>query len=426
MNEAIQRREMPERNNVLLVGAGVVGRAIAVDHLRAGVAVWLADRDEDVLRESCDRVLQQCDSVADSASPWGARLPLPVVHLRPTTSENHGDDQLPVRTAAPRWLVIESIAERLDVKQSFFVDVENWFEREAVLTTNTSTLSIASIAAKMRRPERLCGLHFFMPVVDRPAAEIIPHRQDIPMAASNSSVTATDGTSPDVIQACCDHARTLLKTPLLVSDSPGFVVNRLLAPYLNLAMNLLCGGISAETIERAARQYGMPISPLELVDLIGPRTAFDGGRVVWSAYPNRMDPSPLLPAMVKAKLTGVAAGEGFYRYDGDGHRIENSLGEHARKLACKYQHDDYSRFPSSDDERTQVVADLFAATLRLEAMAIERDGVADFATIAAAMRGGLKWRPESVDASPMTCLSDARAEQVAREFPNLKSIQLWS
>lgn len=417
MSQSGQPFEASPRYQVLLVGAGVVGRAIAVDHLGAGVPVWLADQDEEVLRESCDRVLQRCDSIADSASPWGAKLPLPVVHLSPPARGCDDPPPSPVPPPAPRWLLIESIAERLEIKQAFFADAENWFERDAVLTTNTSALSIASIAAKMRCPEQLGGLHFFMPVVDRPAAEVIPHA-----GATNANV----GTAPGVIDACCDHVRTLGKVPLLVRDAPGFVVNRLLAPYLNLALNLLCGGVSAETIERAALHYGMPASPFELVDLIGPRTAFDAGRVVWSAFPTRMDPSPLLPAMVKAKLSGVAAGEGFHRYDAIGNRLEKGLAPKAATLARRYQHDDFANFPEQQDERVRLVADLFAAALRLEAMAIECDGVADAATITAAMRGGLRWQPSTVNDDPRNCLTAQRAAQVANQFPKMKSIQPWT
>lgn len=418
MSELSGTNNATRHDDVLLVGAGVVGRAIAIDHLLAGVPVWLADRDADVLRESCDRVLQQCDSVADSASPWGARVPLPVVHLSPSACVNGTAEERSAPAATPRWLLIESIAERLDIKQAFFADAETWFERPAILTTNTSTLSIASIAARMRSPDRLCGLHFFMPVVDRPAAEIIPHRGD-------DAVTEAAGTLPEVIEACCHHARTLNKSPLVVRDAPGFVVNRLLAPYLNLAMNLLCGGISATTIEQAALVYGMPISPLELIDLIGPRTAFDGGRVVWSAFPTRMDPSPLLPAMVKAKLSGVSSGEGFYRYDSNGNRMSRSLSESATQLSQKYQHDDFANFPADPALQISLVADLVAAVLRLEAMAIERDGVADAATITSAMRGGLRWEPPMQHDAPTTCLTSTHAAKLASEFPKLSSIQPW-
>ncbi|MCM2371467.1 3-hydroxyacyl-CoA dehydrogenase family protein [Aporhodopirellula aestuarii] len=401
---------------VLLVGAGVVGRAIAVDHLRSGIEVWMSDVDEDVLRKSCDLVLRESDGVADSASPWGARIPMPIVHFSPPETRA-GSQDTPTTSAVPRWLLIESIAERLDVKQAFFAQAEQWFDRAAVLTTNTSTLPIGSIAAKMQSPEQLCGLHFFMPVTDRPAAEIIPHQSSSDLHDSNAS------THPEVVQTCCEHVKTLGKTPLKVRDAPGFVVNRLLAPYLNLATDLLCGGIEAQTIRTAALRYGMPISPFELVDLIGTRTAFDGGRIVWSAFPGRMDPSPLLPALVKRKLAGVAVGEGFYRYDESGNRMGDDLSPLTAELAAKYRHDSFANFPHEEEDRINLLTELLAAAIRLEAIAIEQDGVADAATINAAMKGGLGWKPDVGDKGPIDTLSPERAQELANRFPKLKSIQ---
>jgi 3-hydroxyacyl-CoA dehydrogenase len=186
---------------------------------------------------------------------------------------------------------------------------------------------------------------------------------------------------------------------------------------------LLCGGVPAETIRQAALQFGMPMSPLELVDLIGARTAFDGGRIVWAAFPSRMDPSPLLPAMVKAKRSGVAVGEGFYHYDDAGKRISDNLAANAEKLLQKYQHDEFAELPSSDPLLRNLVAELFAATMRLEAIAIERDGVADRSAITTAMRGGLGWRGATANAGPRDFLSEECANQLAAQFPKLKCIQ---
>lgn len=385
--------------DVLLVGAGVVGRSIALDHVLAGVPVWLADRDPSALSASCDWVLRRSDSVAESASPWGAKIDLPVVRIRPIGSKIFD------RRESHDWLLIESIAERLDVKQSFFADAENWFDHPAILTSNTSTISIEKISQSMRYPERLCGLHFFMPVVGRHAVEIIRHR----------------ATSEQIIDVCRRHARVLSKEPLIVRDAPGFVVNRMLSTYINLSMWLLCGGVSAETIERAAIEYGMPMSPLSLVDLIGPRTAFDAGRVVWQAFPHRMDPSPLLPALVKRKLGGIASGCGFYQYNEDGNRRNEGSGHPelspiVAELIQQYRHDSFS--PTSIDDSTMIplVRDLFAATLEIESTAIVADGVADWATIDRAMRGGL-------DCVPRHPKSDQRAIELASRFPQIKSIQ---
>jgi 3-hydroxyacyl-CoA dehydrogenase len=390
---------------VLLVGAGVVGRAIATDHLLAGCEVWMADRDEAVLSEACDAVLGRTDGVADSASPWGALVPIPIVHLMPASY----NEEIDPPEALPTWLVIESIAEKLSVKQAFFAEVENWFSRSPILTTNTSTLSIGEIAASMKtHASRLCGMHFFMPVVGRHAAEIIGH----------------PGTSDAVIEACGEHVRRLKKAALRVADSPGFVVNRMLAPYLNLAMQLLCAGVSATTIREAALRYGMPMSPFELIDLIGPRTAFDGGRVVWQSFPHRMDPSPLLPAMVKRSLLGVAGGNGFYDYSSEGTRLSDELSAEASELVDRYSRDDFGAAAIGGD--SSLVADMFAAAMWRESEAIQEAGVADRETIDLAMSGGLGYvNPdgESTWSAHIDAIRESRLLPLAKRFPALKSLQ---
>lgn len=348
---------------VMLVGAGVVGRAIARDHLRAGIPVWMADQNEAALRAACDETTTRGDGMWVTATPWGAKIPLPVIGLSP------GDDPDAMRSSgdSPEWLVIESIAERLDVKQAFFADAVNWFERPPILTSNTSTLSIRRIAESLANPGRLAGLHFFMPVVGRHAAELIAH----------------DRTDADVIARCQGHCRALGKTPLSVGDGPGFVVNRMLAPYLNLSLWLVCGGIDFATLRRAAIRFGMPISPLELIDWIGARTAFDAGRVVWSAFPHRLTPSPLLPAMVKRGHTGRGVGEGFYRYQND-ERVDEAPRETIVALIDRYRHGEWTTPPN-----VAQIAEMMAGVMGREADAIIRDAVADAATIDAAMAGGL-------------------------------------
>ncbi|GAB5514601.1 3-hydroxyacyl-CoA dehydrogenase family protein [Rhodopirellula baltica] len=396
---------MTESIRVLLVGAGVVGRAIATDHLLAGCEIWMADRDEAVLSEACDVVLRRTDGIADSASPWGAAVPIPVVHMMP-----HGHDEtIGASDALPTWMVIESIAEKLPIKQAFFAEVENWFARSPILTTNTSTLPITEIAGAMRtHSARFCGMHFFMPVVGRHAAEIIVHSR----------------TSEAVIEACEGHVRRLKKAPLRVLDSPGFVVNRMLAPYLNLSMQLLCAGVAASTIRESALRYGMPMSPFELIDLIGPRTAFDGGRVVWQSFPHRMDPSPLLPAMIKRSLLGVAGHKGFYEYSGDGERSGDDLSDDVNALVERYSRDDIGAADIRGD--VQLIADMFAASMWREAQAIVASDVADMETINQAMAGGLGYVAPTIETTwreHIESIGEDRFEQIADRFPKLKSLR---
>lgn len=322
--------ETDHGEQVLIVGLGVVGRAIAADHVRHGVSVWVADQDPSVVhrvgRELADRFT--CDvRMATAASPMadGFRCPLARSLLNPRSGYRETGRDSPGRKSG--WLVIESIAERLDLKQAFFRDAESWFEGDVVFGSNTSTLSVLRIGDQMQRPERLCGLHFFMPVVGRPACEWI----------------ASERTGRRTLETCVRHARRTHKTLIPVADRPGFVVNRMLTPYLNEAFWLLCGGISERDIRRAALRFGMPMSPLELVDHIGARTAFDGGRVVWQAFPKRIVPSPLLPALVKRGFLGRQWRQGIYDYDSLGRRSGAGLAAGVGDLVNRYRHDEVQK-----------------------------------------------------------------------------------
>lgn len=342
------------RPKTILVGAGVVGQAIAQAHLDASVSFCLADQSQEAL-------LDTIDQLAFSRSDWVVTPPgrldsdLSVVQLICIVSD----------LDPPSVLVIESIAERLDVKQSFFSKAEHLFGGNAILCTNTSTLRISGIAEPLQRPERFCGMHFFMPVDKRPAVELVRGTR----------------TSESTIALASQHIRRVNKEPLVVRDGPGFVVNRLLSPYLNTAMLLLSDGVSAERIERAALSYGMPMSPLELIDWIGTRTVFDAGRVFWQAFPDRIDPSPLAPALLKRKRFGRSSGAGFFDYV-DGIRSE-LLSPSVVRLAKTYCREQ----KNCDDD---AVLRLLTIPMWTEAALACQDGIVNAAEqFEVAMRGGL-------------------------------------
>ncbi len=349
---------VPETSTVL-VGAGVVGTAILSAHLNAGLHVTLADQDSLAI----DRAIKSLD--LDTARWNIEHLPaiggvLPAVSFVLQGEHKRGHSTT---------LVIESIAERLDVKQAFFRQAESWFAADTVLCSNTSTIRLEAIGASLARPERLCGMHFFMPVSQRDAVEII----------------RTPRVSDQAIDVATKHVHRLEKQPLIVADSPGFVVNRMLAPYLNQAMTLLCGGIAADRIEAAAIAYGMPMSPLELIDWIGTRTTFDAGRVYWQAFPSRIDPSPLIAALIKKKRSGRGESGGFYDYAG-GLR-STSIASDVTELASRY----HRELPDASDAE---LVELLAIPMWIEAKEILAEQVvADYAAIETAMAGGLGYRP---------------------------------
>ncbi len=341
--------------NVILVGTGVVGRAILQAHIDAAVAVAVADLDEAALKGAVDRLsLDRSQWQISDVKPSPLRLPT-IEIVGPPTPGN-----LPT-------IVIESIAEKLEIKQSFFHQTEKRLG-DAILCSNTSTLRIADCGRQLIRPRQLCGMHFFMPVYNRPAVELVH----------------TPSTGADVIQACEDHVRRIGKTPIVVPDSPGFIVNRLLSPYLNEALLLLSRGVKAERLEQAARQYGMPMSPLELIDWIGTRTMFDAGRAIWQAFPNRFDPSPILGGLIKAKRLGRAAGAGIYDYR-NGERSDR-VAEVTEELGRRYQR---NTAEFTDEE----VMLLLAIPMWIEAALACREGtIASLQQIDLAMKGGLGYQ----------------------------------
>jgi len=214
-----------------------------------------------------------------------------------------------------------------------------------------------------------------MPVYNRPAVEI----------------ASGDQTSAEAVERCAAHVRRIQKEPLMVQDGPGFIVNRLLSPYLNEAMLLLCRGISAERIEQAALRYGMPMSPLELIDWIGTRTMFDAGRVFWQSFPNRIRPAAMLAALVKSGRFGRACGAGLYDYssgrDSSGQR-SSGLSPAVLEMAERYRRDDVSL---TDDD----VMNLLAIPMWIEAAIARRDGVIrSNDELDLAMRGGLGFDPQ--------------------------------
>lgn len=346
--------------NVYLVGAGVVGTAILQAHLDAGVPVLFSDVSVNAISAVTDQ-LRECSFAA--APPLGGTLP--TVHIAPPVSAiRKSSPAVPALSHRPR-ILIESIAERLDVKQQFFAAATEWFPDNTILCSNTSTLRIGDIARPQSAAERVIGMHFFMPVEHRPAVEIIRGPQ----------------TSSTVVRSATEHADRIAKSPIVVGDGPGFVVNRMLAPYLNQAMELATSGASAAQIEAAAIAYGMPMSPLELIDWIGTKTTIDAGRGYWSAFPSRMNPSPLVAGMFKKGRLGRNVGGGFYDYTDGDRSAELS------PIAVQ-QCETYTR--TTVDHTTEVISQRLALSMWTEAACLLRDGITDsLATIETAMAGGL-------------------------------------
>ncbi len=214
-------------------------------------------------------------------------------------------------------LVIEAVFEDLQVKQNVVREVEAATTPSAVFASNTSTIPITRIAEAARRPERVIGMHFFSPVARMPLLEVIPGAR----------------TDLETISTAVAFGRRLGKTAIVVKDSPGFWVNRILAPYMNEAAHLLREGASIESIDEVMTAFGFPVGPITLLDEVGLDVAQKASGVLFAAFGERLTPAPGLAELVKAGRLGRKSGKGFYRYvagkkQGVDHSVYAAMGVH--------------------------------------------------------------------------------------------------
>ena len=192
-------------------------------------------------------------------------------------------------------IVIEAIFEDVDVKRSLYESIEPKMKPDAILATNTSSIKLEDLSSCLKNPGRLVGLHFFNPVALMPLVEIIRGNE----------------TDEKVVQQALAFGKNIGKLPLAVKSSPGFLVNRILMPYILEAVTMVDEGIPPEIIDKAALQYGMPMGPIELADTVG----LDICKSVANILSDALDmPLPNNLKTLSDKKLGKKTGEGFYKY----------------------------------------------------------------------------------------------------------------
>jgi len=271
-----------QAKRVHVIGAGTMGGDIAAICALRGLTVTLQDTTPERLAPAMKR----------AAELFGRRL----------------RDKLRVRDALDRLIpdvngdgvrhadvIIEAIFENLQVKRDLFAAVEARAKPEAILATNTSSLKLADIAQQMKDRSRLVGLHFFNPVPQLQLVEVV----------------AGAATNPEWAKQGAAFVRQIDKLPLPVKDSPGFLVNRVLGPYMANAFRMLDEGVKAEMIDKAAEQFGMPMGPITLADTPSDSTSAAAGKSLAGA--EATPPKPL-EELLKAGKLGKKTGEGFYRW----------------------------------------------------------------------------------------------------------------
>lgn len=273
-----------------VAGAGAMGAQIAGVVSDAGLPVVVSDIQESLARRGVEtvRALYQARVDKSQMTPQQLKEKMLLVTAAPTLD---GLDDVD--------LVIEAVSEELFLKQRVFRDLDRICARSAILASNTSALSISAIGAATRRPGRVVGLHFFNPAYAMPLVEVSPG-------------LATD---PQTVDDMVGFAESLRKTPVVVKECAGFLVNRLLFSYLNEAIwSLQDGDASIDEIDQDMVAFGMPLGPFALLDTVGLDIALEVARILHRSYGPRMAPAALLEPLVKAGRTGKTAGQGFYDY----------------------------------------------------------------------------------------------------------------
>ena len=207
-------------------------------------------------------------------------------------------------------LVIEAVTENLDLKKNIFKEIENHVSQETIIASNTSSLSINEMAKSLKHPERFIGLHFFNPVNRMPLIEVIPGKN----------------TNPVTIAKVVKISKEAGKIPIVIKDSPGFVVNRILMPYINESGFLLLENNNASLIDRTLSNFGMPMGPLTLLDVVGIDVGYKVADILHQAFLQRMAVCPLMEKLYEIKHWGKKTGQGIYNYnDSKSHSTVNPV-----------------------------------------------------------------------------------------------------
>ena len=274
-----------------LLGAGVMGGGIAQVAAASGMTVRMKDIDLKPLGLGLRHARQVFEKEAGRRRQSAREVEGWMARILPTTTYA-GFERLPV--------VVEAVVENLDVKRAVLSEIEEVSRGGCLFATNTSSLRIDLIARGCRFPENVVGMHFFNPVDRMPLVEII----------------RGTATSDEAVATVVELTRRLKKTPVVVNDGPGFLVNRILMACMNEALFLLKEGIPVEIADRAMKRFGMPVGPFELLDQVGIDVAHKVSVILGDAFGDRIRPPRVLEAACGEKRLGKKSGRGFYKWTG--------------------------------------------------------------------------------------------------------------
>ncbi len=277
-----------------VLGAGIMGGGIAYQSASRGVPVLMKDIAPAALQAGLGEATKLLVKAVERGKLTNDKMALTLAAITPTMS--YGD-------FGGVDFVIEAVVENESVKKKVLAEAETMLHENAILASNTSTISITRLATALKRPEQFCGMHFFNPVPRMPLVEIIRGER----------------TGDEAIATAVAYAQTMGKTPVVVNDCAGFLVNRVLFPYFAGFQKLLADGVDYERIDKVMEKWGWPMGPALLLDVVGIDTAVHADGVMAAAFPDRMkhEGRSAIAALLEAQRLGQKNGLGFYAWTPD-------------------------------------------------------------------------------------------------------------
>ena len=287
-------KEAHDIREAAVLGAGIMGGGIAYQAASKGLPIIMKDIKSEQLELGMSEATKLLSKQVERGKFTPAKMGETLSRIRPTL--NYGD-------FGETDIVIEAVVENPKVKEAVLAEVESLVKEDAILASNTSTISITRLAKALKRPENFVGMHFFNPVHRMPLVEVIRGEK----------------TSEKAIATTVALAQKMGKTPIVVNDCPGFLVNRVLFPYFGAFDLLLKEGVDFVQIDKVMERFGWPMGPAYLIDVVGLDTGVHGAEVMAEGFPDRMKPDYKggIKHLFENNRLGQKNGVGFYKYEMD-------------------------------------------------------------------------------------------------------------